>query len=94
MIKTDEVLSFSDRVCVCVYLCAASSLSLRCCSALISLSSCLAAFCSSTQSSIRSLLDASVSSFATSACRIFSFSPTDAPIMINTLILKFSAITR
>lgn len=60
---------------VCVYLCAASSLSLRCCSDRISLSSCLAAFCSSTQSSIRSLLDANVSSFPVRACRIFSFSP-------------------
>ncbi|TNN87337.1 hypothetical protein EYF80_002538 [Liparis tanakae] len=54
---------------------AASSRSRRWASALISLSSCLADFWSSTQSSIRSLLEDNVSSFPTRAWRILSFSP-------------------
>lgn len=59
----------------CVYLTAASSLCRLCCSARISLRSCLADFCSSTHSSISSLVEAKVSSFPTRVCRIFSFSP-------------------
>lgn len=54
---------------------AASSLSLRCCSAFSSLSSCLACLCSSALSSMKSLVDTRVSSLPHNAWRIFSFSP-------------------
>lgn len=57
------------------YLLAASSLSLRCCSALSSRSSILAARCSSAQSSMKSRVAIRVSSFPQRACRSFSFSP-------------------